>query len=41
MKRAICITNGEQGENHVGMQKIGDGLAEKGYSLDEKQAETI
>lgn len=35
MKRAICITNGEQGENHVGMQKIGNGLSENGYSLDE------
>lgn len=34
-KRAICITNGEQGENHVGMQKIGNGLAEHGYSLAE------
>ena len=33
MKRAICITNGEQGENHAGMQKIGKGLADKGYSL--------
>ena len=34
MKRAICITNGEQGENHAGMQKIGKGLADKGYTLD-------
>ena len=35
MKRAICITNGEQGENHAGMQKIGKGLADKGYTLDD------
>ena len=35
MKRAVCLTNGERAENHVGMQMLGDGLAEKGYSLDE------
>lgn len=35
MKRAICITNGEQGENHAGMQKIGNGLADKGYTLED------
>ena len=35
MKRAICITNGEQGENHAGMQKIGKGLADRGYNLDD------
>ena len=34
MKRAICITNGEQGENHAGMQKIGKGLVDKGYTPD-------
>ena len=35
MKRAICITNGEQGENHAGMQKIGNGLADRGYNLED------
>ena len=35
MKRAICITNGEQGENHAGMQMIGNGLAENGYTLED------
>ena len=34
-KRAVCITNGERAENHAGMQMLGNGLAEKGYSLDE------
>lgn len=29
---AICITFGEQSENHVGMTKNGDGLSERGYS---------
>lgn len=29
---AICITLGEQNENHVGMQIQGKGLAERGYS---------
>jgi hypothetical protein len=33
-KRAVCITIGEQSENHVGMAKQGDGLAETGYSVD-------
>jgi hypothetical protein len=33
---AICITLGENAENHVGMQKIGDGeLARSGFSCDE------
>ena len=32
---AICLTAGEQSENHVGMQKIGNGLADKGFSVDE------
>ena len=32
--RAICITCGEQSENHVGMFKHGSGLAENGYSID-------
>ena len=36
-KIAICITAGEQSENHVGMQKNGTGLAEKGFSPDELQ----
>jgi hypothetical protein len=35
MLRAICITNGEQGENHAGMQKIGKGLAKNGYTLED------
>ena len=35
MKRAICITNGEQGENHAGMQMLGNGLADKGYNLED------
>jgi len=35
MKRAVCLTNGERAENHAGMQMLGDGLAEKGYSLNE------
>ena len=33
--KAICITLGEQSENHVGMIKYGDGLSEKGYSAQE------
>ena len=33
--KAICITLGEQSENHVGMVKYGDGLCEKGYSVEE------
>lgn len=32
--RAICITCGEQSENHVGMFKYGSGLVENGYSID-------
>ena len=35
MKRAICITNGEQGENHAGMQMLGKGLADEGYTLED------
>lgn len=30
---AICITFGEQSENHSGMQMIGNGLSQNGYSL--------
>ena len=30
--KAICITLGEQSENHVGMVKYGNGLSEKGYT---------
>lgn len=30
---AICITLGEQSENHAGMEMYGNGLAEKGYSM--------
>lgn len=32
---SICITFGEQSENHVGMQKQGNGLDEHGYSLED------
>ena len=32
-KIAICITAGEQSENHVGMNIHGDGLSKKGFSL--------
>jgi hypothetical protein len=35
IKRAICITLGEQSENHHGMEMNGDGLAERGYSNSE------
>ena len=31
-KSAISLTCGEQAENHVGMEKVGKGLAEKGFS---------
>lgn len=30
---AICITLGEQSENHAGMKMYGNGLAERGYSV--------
>ena len=33
--KAICITFGEQSENHVGMVKYGDGLCDKGFSSEE------
>ena len=32
-KIAICITAGEQSENHVGMNINGSGLSKKGFSL--------
>ena len=32
---AICITAGEQSENHVGMEINGSGLAQSGFSIDE------
>lgn len=32
---AICITAGEQSENHVGMQVNGKGLSSKGFSIEE------
>tara|TARA_B100000035_G_C20927440_1_gene521390 strand:- start:240 stop:998 length:759 start_codon:yes stop_codon:yes gene_type:complete len=32
---AICITAGEQSENHVGMQVNGRGLSSKGFSIEE------
>lgn len=31
----ITLTAGEQSENHVGMQKYGDGVAEEGFTLSE------
>lgn len=34
-QRAVCITLGEQSENHAGMEMNGDGLADRGYSLDD------
>lgn len=36
-KSAICLTCGEQSENHVGMQKLGDGLADVGFSIGDLQ----
>ena len=33
--KAICITFGEQSENHVGMKKYGNGLCENGYKSEE------
>ena len=33
VEKAICITCGEQSENHVGMVKNGNGLAKNGYNL--------
>ena len=32
---AICLTFGEKSENHVGMEKLGNGLALKGYSYED------
>ena len=32
---SICITAGEQSENHVGMQINGDGLSSKGFTVEE------
>lgn len=34
-REAICITLGEQSENHAGMKMYGDGLSESGYSIKE------
>ena len=31
----ITITFGDQAENHVGMEKLGNGLAEKGFTVEE------
>lgn len=36
-KSTITLTLGENAENHVGMQMIGDGLADRGYSLEDLQ----
>ena len=38
-KQAICLTFGEQSENHAGMKINGNGLAESGFSI--KEMETI
>ena len=32
---AICLTCGEQSENHIGMQVMGSGLADKGFTINE------
>lgn len=32
---AICLTCGEQSENHVGMQKQGNGLSKSGFTIQE------
>ena len=32
---AICLTAGEQSENHVGMKINGNGLSDNGFSNDE------
>lgn len=34
IKSAACITCGEQSENHAGMVKYGDGLAENGFTCE-------
>ena len=34
-KIAICITAGEQSENHAGMQINGNGLSNNGFSIDD------
>ena len=34
-KIAVCITAGEQSENHIGMKINGNGLSEHGFSIDE------
>ena len=33
--QAICITAGEQSENHAGMQINGNGLCQNGFSVEE------
>lgn len=35
VNKAWVLTLGEQSENHVGMMKYGNGLSEKGYSVEE------
>lgn len=37
IEKAICITLGEQSENHVGMAKQGKGLSKHGYSVRDLQ----
>ena len=38
VKGAICITCGEQSENHAGMVMQGNGLAEHGFSIEKMRA---
>lgn len=41
-KRTITLTFGEQSENHIGMEKNGNGLAPSGFSTDElEHAKTL
>ena len=35
--QAICLTFGEQSENHVGMKINGGGLANSGFSVNEME----
>ena len=36
-KAAVCLTFGEQSENHAGMEINGEGLADSGFTLGELQ----
>jgi len=35
MNQSICITAGEQSENHVGMEINGNGLCKNGFTLED------